>query len=94
MGGMNLENILQITLDLGLILTPTHFSPLKCSFLVRTYDIRTSFFQSAMLIIGLSAPNLTENRCDKSGDLSDSLLGISPISAFLTFSFYHSVFSV
>ena len=56
--------------------------------------IRTSFFQSAMLIIGLSAPNLTENRCDKSGDLSDSLLGISPISAFLTFSFYHSVFSV
>ena len=61
MGGMNLENILQITSDLGLILTPTHFSLLKCSFLVRTYDPYVHlFFQSAMLIIGLSAPNLTQ----------------------------------
>ena len=81
MGGMNLENILQITLYLGFNIDA---DPLFSSevFFFGTWYLYDPyvhlFFQSAMLIIGLSAPNLTENRCDKSGDLSDSLLGISP----------------
>ena len=93
---MNLENILQITLYLGFNIDADPLFSSEVFFFGTWYlrPIRTSFFSVGDAYHWLIGAEFnTENRCDKSGDLSDSLLGISPISAFLTFSFYHCVFS-